>query len=87
VIPMMTLMQRLTPLGLQGRTYSAAELLITGPQTASIAGGAALIAFVDYRALVAAEALAGAVAAVYLLTRHEPAPAAARAARVGAATR
>jgi MFS family permease len=67
VIPLLTLLQRLTPPHLQGRTYSAAELLLSGPQTVSIALGAALIAVVDYRVLIAAEVLTGAVAAAYLL--------------------
>jgi hypothetical protein len=67
VIPLLTLLQRLTPPHLQGRTYSAAELLLSAPQTVSIAAGAALIAVVDYRVLIAAEVLTGAVAAAYLL--------------------
>jgi MFS family permease len=67
VIPLLTLLQRLTPSHLQGRAYSAAELLLSGPQTLSIAAGAALISVVDYRVLIAAEALAGAIAAAYLL--------------------
>ncbi len=67
VIPLLTLLQRLTPPHLQGRTYSAAELLLSAPQTVSIAAGAALISIVDYRVLIAAEALTGAIAAAYLL--------------------
>ena len=70
VIPLLTLLQRFTPPHLQGRAYSAAELLLSAPQTLSIAAGAALISIVDYRVLIAAEALTGAIAAAYLLTRE-----------------
>jgi hypothetical protein len=48
---------------------SAADVLISTPQTISIALGAALIAVVDYRVLVVAEAACVALTAVYLLTR------------------
>jgi hypothetical protein len=41
------------------------------PQTVSIAIGAGLIAFVDYRLLLAFAALMGVIAAAYLLTRDE----------------
>ncbi|HEY6605909.1 MAG TPA: hypothetical protein VIZ44_06150, partial [Gaiellaceae bacterium] len=44
-------------------------VLISTPQTVSIALGAALVAVVDYRLLVVAEAVAVALCAVYLLTR------------------
>src|SRR5205085_1353731 len=51
-------LQLRTPLRLQGRVASAAELVISTPQTLSIALGAALVAIVDYRLLVVAEAAA-----------------------------
>jgi MFS family permease len=69
VVAAITLLQRLTPAELQGRAYSAADLLLGAPQTASIAAGAALLTVVGYRWLLAAQAAVVAVAAVYLLTR------------------
>lgn len=70
IVGLVTALQLRTPLRLQGRVSSAADLLISTPQTLSIAAGAALIAFVDYRVLVVAEAAAVAASAVYLLTRR-----------------
>lgn len=48
-----TAQQRLTPPRLQGRVATATDLLISGPQTASIALGAGLITILDYRILLA----------------------------------
>jgi MFS family permease len=45
-------LQRYTPPRLQGRVNAAANLMLTGPQTASTGLGAALIAVVDYRILL-----------------------------------
>jgi len=67
VVGAYTLMQRLTPAGLQGRAFSAAELLLGAPQTFSIAVGAALVTLVDYRALLLLEAAVIALAALWLL--------------------
>ncbi len=76
IVGLMTAVQVRTPLRLQGRVASAADVLISTPQTVSIAVGAALIAIVDYRVLVVVEAAAVAVCAAYLLTRGpEPVPA------------
>ena len=69
IVGLMTAVQVRTPLRLQGRVASAADVLISTPQTVSIALGAALVAVVDYRLLVVAEAVAVALCAVYLLTR------------------
>jgi len=69
VVGLITLAQRLTPPGLQGRVYAAAEVLVTTPQTVSIAVGAALITVVDYQVLLAAMAAVFAVTAACLLTR------------------
>jgi len=69
IVGLMTAVQVRTPLRLQGRVSSAADVLISTPQTISIALGAALIAVVDYRVLVVAEAACVALTAVYLLTR------------------
>ena len=71
LVALYTLVQRRTPIALQGRVYSAFDTLIGVPQTVSIAVGAGLIALVDYRLLLAFAALMGAVAAVYLLTGGE----------------
>jgi len=69
IVGLMTALQVRTPLRLQGRVSSAADVLISTPQTVSIAVGAALIAVVDYRVLVVVEAVAVALCGLYLLTR------------------
>jgi hypothetical protein len=74
VVGFTTLLQRLTPPGLQGRVYAAADTLVTTPQTVSIAVGAALIGVTGYRPLLAALAAVVTLAAVYLLTRPEQRP-------------
>jgi hypothetical protein len=75
IVGLMTAIQVRTPLRLQGRVSSAADVIISTPQTASIAVGAALIAVVDYRLLVVAESVAVALCAAYLLTRRAVVPA------------
>ena len=75
IVGLMTAIQVRTPLRLQGRVMSAADVLISTPQTVSIALGAALVAFVDYRALVVAETVAVLLSAAYLLTRRAIVPA------------
>ena len=75
IVGLMTAIQVRTPLRLQGRVSSAADVLISTPQTVSIALGAALIAVVDYRVLVVAEAVAVALCGIYLLTRRAIVPA------------
>jgi MFS family permease len=69
IVGLMTALQVRTPLRLQGRVSSAADVFISTPQTVSIAVGAALIAVVDYRLLVVAESVAVTLCAAYLLTR------------------
>jgi MFS family permease len=64
-----TAVQLRTPGRLQGRVASAAETLIAGPQTLSIALGAVLVSVVDYRLLVAIMSTTVALCAGYLLTR------------------
>jgi hypothetical protein len=71
VVALMTMLQRRTPPELQGRVSSAADTLISVPQTISIGVGAALISIVDYRYLLAIIAIVVTVAAAYLLTRKE----------------
>jgi MFS family permease len=61
-----TLIQRRTPARLLGRVDAALTIAITVPQTASIALGAALVAVVDYRLLLATMAVVIVVAAAYL---------------------
>ncbi len=71
VVALFTLLQRTTPGPLQGRVYSAVEVFVGAPQTLSIALGALLVAFVDYRLLLLVEGLVVAGAGVWLLTRAE----------------
>jgi MFS family permease len=72
-----TSIQLRTPGRLQGRVASAADTLISTPQTISIALGATLVAFVDYRVLVVVMAVVVVACGAYLLTRApEPVPAA-----------
>jgi hypothetical protein len=61
--------QRSTPAALQGRVYSAVEVLVGVPQMVSIAAGALLVTLVDYRLLLLLEATVVAAAGVWLLTR------------------
>jgi len=75
IVGLMTAIQVRTPLRLQGRVASAADVLISTPQTVSIAVGAALVAVVDYRLLVVVESLGVALCAAYLLTRRAIVPA------------
>jgi hypothetical protein len=62
-----TLIQRRTPARLLGRVDAALTIAITVPQTISIALGAALVALVDYRFLLAAMAVVIVISAVYLV--------------------
>jgi MFS family permease len=61
-----TLIQRRTPADLLGRVDAALTIAITVPQTVSIALGAALVAIVDYRLLLATMAVVIVIAAAYL---------------------
>jgi hypothetical protein len=65
------MIQRLTPPTMVGRVYSAADTLVTTPQTLSIALGAGLIGIAGYRSLLTAMALVITVTAGYLLSRAE----------------
>lgn len=66
VVGFSTALQRRTPRPLTGRVSLAAETLTSGPQTVSIAAGALLVSFVDYRLLLAAVATGMLCAAAYL---------------------
>jgi MFS family permease len=61
-----TLVQRRTPAHLLGRVDAALTIAIAVPQTASIALGAALVAVVGYRLLLAVMAVVIAISAAYL---------------------
>lgn len=53
VASLMTVLQRRTPARLMGRVDTAFGVVISAPQTAAIAAGAALVAVVDFRVLLA----------------------------------
>jgi MFS family permease len=79
-IAALTLFQRRTPNHLQGRVYTALEVMVSTPQTVSIGVGAALIAAFDYRLVLGAEAAVLLVSALVLaLVARLPAAPAARA--------
>ena len=69
LVALFTLIQRSTPAVLQGRVYSAVEVLVGVPQMVSIAAGAMLVTVVDYRLLLLVEAAVVAGAGAWLLTR------------------
>jgi Na+/melibiose symporter-like transporter len=69
IVGMVTAIQRRTPGALQGRAYAAVDSLTGTPQTVSIAVGAGLSTFLDYRVLLAVLAAVMAGAGLYLLTR------------------
>lgn len=70
VVALFTTLQRLTPNELQGRAFSAVDVLISTPQTISIGLGAALVAVVDYRVLVAVMVAVILASATWLVTRR-----------------
>jgi hypothetical protein len=61
-----TLVQRQTPARLLGRVDAAANVLVTVPQAVSLAVGAAAIAVLDYRILLAVMAVVMLAAAGFL---------------------
>jgi len=77
IVAFSTALQTRTPLRIQGRVSSAADMSLSVAQTISIASGAALSTVVDYRILLVVMAAVVVVSAAYLVTRREPAPAAA----------
>jgi MFS family permease len=74
VVGWSTGLQRYTPPRLQGRVNAAANLVLTGPQTASIGLGATLIAIVDYRILLLVIFAGMAACGAILLLRPANAP-------------
>jgi hypothetical protein len=78
VVALSTAYQRHSPVHVQGRVAAAANMLLSVPQTISIAAGAALITLIDYRLEIVAMVAVMALAAAYLLTRRpevQPEPA------------
>jgi MFS family permease len=73
IVGFVTSVQLRTPARLQGRVASAADVMVSTPQTVSIALGAALVSVIDYRILVVVMAVVTTTCAAYLLTRS-PAP-------------
>jgi hypothetical protein len=74
VVALTTASQRLTPPQLQGRVTAAWTMLILTPQTISIAIGAAVISFVDYRTLLLVIAAVLGMCALILLIRPAAEP-------------
>jgi len=66
-----TLFQRRTPSELMGRAGAALAAALSVPQTVMTAVGAALIAVLEYRYLLAGTAAFMAIAAAYLITRPQ----------------
>jgi MFS family permease len=69
VVCITTLLQRRTPGPIQGRVFTTFEMLTGVPHVASIAAGAALVAVVDYRMLLAVMATCLLLAAGYAAVR------------------
>jgi MFS family permease len=70
VVAFGTAIQRRSPAHLQGRVFSAADTMLTIPQTASIGIGAALVTVLDYRLLIAVMSAVTVLCGMYLLTRR-----------------
>ena len=83
VVALTTAAQRYTPPQLQGRVTAAWTMLILTPQTISIAAGAALISFVDYRSMLLVIMAVVGACALFLLIRPAAEPAAPVAAARG----
>jgi MFS family permease len=69
-----TAIQVHAPPRLQGRVSAAGTMLVQAPQTASIAAGAALISFVDYKLLLLVITAVVGTCALLLLIRPAPEP-------------
>jgi MFS family permease len=74
IVGFSTSLQMRTPLVIQGRVSAAADLTLSVAQATSIATGALLSTFVDYRILFGVMAAVVLASAGYLLTRREPTP-------------
>ena len=71
IVGFATALQLRTPLAIQARVSAAADLSISLPQTVSIAAGAALSTFVDYRVLIVVMGVVSALSGVWLTSRRE----------------
>lgn len=69
-VGMVTAVQRRTPGDLQGRVLTAADGMVSGPQTVSIAVGAALSLVIDYRVLLALITVVAGGSAAWLRWRY-----------------
>jgi MFS family permease len=69
IVGFSTAIQLRTPQRLQGRVASAANTMVSTPQTIGIALGAVLVSVLDYRVLVAVMFVAILACGAYLLTR------------------
>jgi MFS family permease len=67
IVGYLTALQTRTPHELLGRVFAAGETLLSVPQAISIATGAILLGFVDYRLLLTAVALSSGVAGLALV--------------------
>ena len=72
IVGFSTALQTRTPLPIMGRVSAAADLTLSVAQTTSIATGALLSTFVDYRILFGVMAVVVLCCASYLVTRREP---------------
>jgi len=70
IVAFNTALQTRTPLAIQGRVSAAVDVSLSLAQTASIATGALLSTFVDYRVLLVALAAVVGGSAIYLVTRR-----------------
>jgi hypothetical protein len=77
-----TAFQRRTPAAVMGRVFGVLRLVLTIPQAASIAIGAALITVVDYRVLLVVIAVVAAASGLFVIgqpeIRRRPVPGTAR---------
>ncbi len=67
VVAFVTFRQRVTPAHLQGRVSAATNMALNGPQTLGTAAGAAALLILDWRLVIAAEAILIATCALPLL--------------------
>ena len=75
VVCITTILQRRTPSKIQGRVFTTFETLTGLPQVTSIAVGAALVAVVDFRVLLAVMGAGLGLSAIYAALRlREAAP-------------
>lgn len=72
VVAFVTFRQRVTPAHLQGRVSAATNMALNGPQTLGTAAGAAALLILDWRLVIAAEAVLIAACALPLLLGRRP---------------